>query len=912
MTDLLSTTGVVRDLGPASLPRAEPKGSISMTKALFTGLFASLAGALLLAVPVRAAEEPTPAAPKAYIVLVGIDDYADKQIKPRKHAEADAQALYDLFTNKDYLGDEKYLGADKYQKVDKDHIKLLLGGKDPKRGSEPATKENILKALNWAVSNAGRDDLIVYGFFGQGAPLGDRTCFFGSDSTFKDRAKDAVGAGDLEHALEKLKSQRFCALIDVNFKGFDSGKEAVAEPNSGDLYKIFLGNAEDKEDPTPPPGRVVFLATNGLSQSLDLEKHGLFAQVLLDGLKGAADKEGYEPDGMVTVDELTEYLNKELPALARKHGQTKPEKEQLHFVLGGRSSHFPLTLNPAMTAKVSERLANLAKLAADKKVSKPVAEEAQKLLSRMPKLKAQQDLRRDYQKLADGSLTVDDFLKARDKIFAAMKLKRQECEDYAKKVMQAIRLVKSEYVKDLNQGDMVAWAVRGLIRRAEEKKLLTEFSERLNQTKEMKSSELAALLADVREKLGKREDLDKNKDVDISVQQMLSHLDPYTNYIDQETKERMRGEMTGQFSGIGIQIRKDASSDQLLVVTPIKGSPAYKAGIKTGDIIVKVTREVDSDGNPLDKPDVFYTKDIPLGDAVKKILGKAGTKVKLTVERPGEQKPLEFDITRGTVDVETVLGYKRKSDDTWDYVIDPENRICYLRLTSFARNSFDVMERVVADLDKQGIKGFILDLRFNPGGLLQSATDICDLFIDDGVIVSIRPRVGRELTYTGKHEGSYLNFPMVCLINGGSASGSEIVGGCLQDHQRAVVMGERSYGKGSVQNIQRFKETGGEIKLTTATFWRPSGKNINKSSTKGGEDEEWGITPNRGYVLKLTPKERDDLFEHQRNSEIIPRRDAPPKETIKPEFKDKQLDMALEYLRKQIKTAAKTASKKAG
>jgi C-terminal peptidase prc len=873
-----------------------------MSKAKWIGLLGCLVVVAGVLPPARAAEDAKDAKPKSFIVLVGINNYADPQIEARKHAEADARALYDLFTDKKYLG------------VEKDHVKLLLGKADARHASELATRENILKALTWAATHAGKDDLVVFAFFGEGAPLGDRTCFFGTDSTFKDRAKNAVASADIEHALEKLKSQRFCAFIDVNFKGFKAGTESVAEADSNDLLKAFLKN-EDKEDPTVAPGRALFLATGGLRPSPDLDKHSIFAKVLLDGLKGAADKDGYEPDGVITVDELADYVNKELPALTKKHAPTKDEKEQFHYthhILRGATNHFVLTHNPEAYPKAQERLTKLAQLAADKKIAPAIAEEGEKLLNRMPKLKAQQDLRKDFQQLADGKLTVEEFLKDRKKILDSTKLRNADAVEFATKVMAAVNMVRNDYVKELNQGELVGWALRGLVRRCDEKQLLTEVSEKLASVKGMKQTELLTLLSDVRQKLGKREDLDKNKDVDIAVQQMLSKLDPYTNYIDQETKDRMHGEMTGEFSGIGIQIRKDATTDYLLVVTPIKGSPGYKAGLKAGDLITTVTREVDSLGNPLDKPDTFSTKDLPLGDAVKKILGKAGTKVKITVERKGEARPMEFEITRGRVEVESVLGCKRKTDDSWDYVIDPESKIVYVRLTSFARKTFEDLERVVNELDrKKGIKGLVLDLRFNPGGLLTSATEVCDLFIDDGWIVGIKPRGADRPTYTsGKHEGSLLHFPMVCMVNGGSASGSEIVAGCLQDHHRALIMGERSYGKGSVQNIQRFKLTGGEIKLTTATFWRPSGKNINKSSTKGGEDEDWGILPDKGYLLKLTPKERDELFEHMRDTEIIPRRDMPA--ATKPEYKDKQLEMALDYLRKQIKTAAKAPVKKAG
>jgi C-terminal peptidase prc len=858
-----------------------------MSKASLTGLLAGFFGLVLFLAPLQAAEER----PHAYVVLVGVGDYADKQIKPRKHAEADAQALYDLFTSKKHFdGDPK-------------HVKLLLSKKDDSRPSDIATKENILKALHEAVSAAKGDDLVVFAFIGQGAPLGDRTCFFGSDSTFKDRAKTAVAAGDIEKEIEQLKSKRFIALFDANLKGFDPGKESVPEPNPGDFFKMFFGS-EDKEDHQIADGRVIFLATNGLKPSLDLEKHGLFTTAILSGLEGGADKEGYEPDGQVTVDELSKYLEKQVPELARKYGQTKEEKEQLHHVLGSRFNHFVVTHNPDVAQKVQERLDKFAKLVEDGKVTGVMTSEGQQLLARMPRLKAYQELRKNYQKLADGELTVAAFSKERDRIFADMKIKRSEATTYAARVLHGIRMVQENYVKELNKGEMVGWAVQGLYRRIEQKRVPQEIKPKLDKVKELGDDELMTLLADVRELVGKREDLADNKDVDISLIMMTSHLDPYTTYIDKETLGEFKRGTDATFTGVGIQIRKDTITDNLLVVTPIKGSPSYRAGILAGDQITTITREMDSEGTPLDKPEVLYTKDIKLQDAVEKILGKAGTKVKLTIQREGSDKPLVFNLTRGAIQVETVFGVKRIKNDDWDYYIDPDNRIAYVRLASFARNTFRDLKKVMADLTDQGVKGFILDLRFNPGGLLQSAVDISDIFIDDGSIVTIRPRVGQEHTFYGERAGSLLNFPMVCLVNNGSASGSEIVSACLQDHKRAVIMGERSYGKGSVQNIVDFKPTGAQIKMTTASFWRPNGKNLNKSSTKGTDDEDWGVRPDKGFLIELSRKERDDLATYLRDVEIIPRRDLPAKEP-KEVFKDRQLDKALDYLRGQIKMAAK-------
>jgi len=246
-------------------------------------------------------EEATAAPSQPYVVLIGIDKYADPQIKPRQHAEADAKALYDLFTSKGHLG------------ATPAHVKLLLGSADGNGPAEKATRENILKALTWLEKSAKKDDLVLFAFLGEGAPVGERTCYFAVDSTFKDRAKDAVNSGDIENHVEKIASQKFVALIDVNFLGFDTGKDAP-EPNLQNFYREFLGSDETKDT---SPSRVIFLPNSGVKPSLDLEQHAIFTQPLLDGLdKGKADAEGYEPDGNITVNELVKFFRKHLHELA--------------------------------------------------------------------------------------------------------------------------------------------------------------------------------------------------------------------------------------------------------------------------------------------------------------------------------------------------------------------------------------------------------------------------------------------------------------------------------------------------------------------------------------------------------------------------------------------------------------------
>jgi C-terminal peptidase prc len=844
-----------------------------------------------LVAPVQAVE----AARQSYVVLVGISKYQDPQILPRQHAEADAKALYDVFTNKDYLG------------VDADHIRLLLGSADDKRNSQPATRANVLKALEWAATRARRDDLVIFAFLGKGAPVGDKACYLVSDSTFKGRAKDGLSPTEVEKALAKLKSEQVCAFIDTYFRGFDTGKQSPPELNTLGLFHDLIGN---EDSAGRPASRVLFLAGPPSKPPVDLKDHSLFAKVLIDGLTGKADKDGYEPDGNVTIEELAKYVGKEMVAWLKANGKTEEQKNQWPIIRQAQYTDFVVTANPAVMPVVKKRLAKLAELAKNATINEETFHQGQELLSRMPKLVSRQSLRKTFQALVDGKIEPDEFAKKRAQILAKAKLSPDAAREYARAVITATRMIREQYLKKVDQGDLVVWAIEGLYRRLQENPA-PEIKDRLAQAKNLGQKDLLALLRDVRLSLGKREDLANGKDISLTLNPMLGHLDRHTDYTSPETLEQRRIDTTGEYYGIGAHIRQN-EKDLLEIVSPIPGSPAYKAPLYAGDVITTIIREVDSDGKPLSAPDTTSTKGLSIDKAVKLIKGKAGTKVKILVERKGEEKPLEFTLTRARVEVETVMGYKRTPQNHWNWYLDTKNKIVYIRLTQFSYKTYRDLAKVMKKLStkENGVRGLILDLRFNPGGLLDSAVKVSDLFIDDGVIVTVRPRVGQETVYIGKHEGSYLSFPMVCLINGDSASGSEIVAACLQDHHRALIVGERSYGKGSVQTVLPFEPTGGQIKMTNATYWRPSDKNINKSSTPGRDQDEWGVTPDEGFILKMSIKDQDalDLFQHEQ--ELVRKPGTRP---VKPDFKDPHLEVALKYLHEQIKTAGKEAlSKKAG
>ena len=864
---------------------------------------AAFAGA---ASPVRADEAVgKPAGP--FVVIVGVGQFEDKSIDPRPNADADAKALYDVFT------DPKYLG------VPADRAKLLTSTADAARGGQVATRDAIVKAIEAATSQTHKDDLIILAFFGRGTSAGDKTAFFTPDTIFKDRAKTAFIMGpDLEPAFKKVKGQKILLVMDVHYKGFKSGDEKVAEPTLTDVDALLFG-PEDKEDSVRPQDRIMLLSGFISSDPLVKGDLGLFASTVIDALKGAADipphNEGYEPDGLVTSDELVKYLETEIPKHARLLGKTDKEKETQTIPIGARSSHFPITRNPAETAKVKARLDALAGIAKLGGVDAELAKEGAALLERMPKLKASQELRKDYQKLADGTMTPAAFATARTQLKEGLTLPRRDADSYARKVFDAADIVVRFSVKETNAGELVAAAIKGMYRRIEEP-LPTDLEGDLKSPKDLAEPRLLALLKDARTRLGRREDLEGNKDADVSILMMLASLnDPYSVYFDEETVRKVESGLKGRFPGVGIQIRRDGVRDGLLVVTPIKGSPAFEAGIEAGDLIVRIIRSVDNKtGAPLpqDAQREYSTKGMKTDDAIGVITGKPGTPITLVVDRNGKEHT--FEINRNWVSVETVLGVQRSNKEgDWDFVLDANAKIGYVRLTQFTQSTPGDLKTAIEELKGKGMKGMVLDLRGNPGGYLTAATKICEMFVGKEKLVTVKPRKGSESgpprPYRGERNGDK-SFDVVVLINGHSASASEIVSACLQDHARAVIVGERSYGKGSVQDVIPFRDTRGEIKLTIARYYPPSDRNIDKNATKGEPTDVWGVKPDEGFEVKLSREESTELETYMRDLEIIP---APGGKTLTvSEKKDKQLKAAADYLRQQIAANGKPGVKKGG
>ena len=280
---------------------------------------------------------------------------------------------------------------------------------------------------------------------------------------------------------------------------------------------------------------------------------------------------------------------------------------------------------------------------------------------------------------------------------------------------------------------------------------------------------------------------------------LLPELDAHSSYLDKKSYKDLKIQTTGEFGGLGIVV--GIRHGVLTVISPIDDTPAYKAGLKAGDIILKINDKA--------------TIDMTLDEAVNLMRGKPGTKITLTIVRKGK-KPFKVNIIRGIIKVKSV-----KAKDLENY---PD--IKYIRISSFDKNVVPALKKILSKLKKEGKKGIIIDLRNNPGGLLNQATGTLDLFIDNGVLVSQKGRVKSENEVYYAHKlGTYKNIPIVVLVNGGSASASEIVSGGLQDHRRAVIVGEKTFGKGSVQAILSVNKDEA-IRLTVARYYLPSGRTI--------------------------------------------------------------------------------------
>jgi len=335
----------------------------------------------------------------------------------------------------------------------------------------------------------------------------------------------------------------------------------------------------------------------------------------------------------------------------------------------------------------------------------------------------------------------------------------------------------------------------------------------------------------------------------------LQTLDRYSDMIWPAEVQEFNKHTQGRFSGVGIQIRK-APGEPIKVVTPLDDTPAYRAGIQPGDLITGIN------GAPASK----YT----INKAVREITGPAGTYVTLTVKRLGEEKEFDVKLKRQEITIHTIKGHKRDPQGNWQFMIDPEHKVGYIRITHFTDSTIDELRDHVQQLQNdEGMKGLILDLRNNPGGTLKSAIEVSDLFLPSHKkIVSTKDRYGQPWAKSTSNEKHFTDFPMIVLANDASASASEIVTGALQVHQRALVVGERTFGKGSVQQLLHLTNSHmAMLKLTTALYYLPNDRCLHRDK----DSTVWGVDPD--VEVKLVPKEIRKVNDLRLKNDILKGKD---------------------------------------
>ncbi len=338
----------------------------------------------------------------------------------------------------------------------------------------------------------------------------------------------------------------------------------------------------------------------------------------------------------------------------------------------------------------------------------------------------------------------------------------------------------------------------------------------------------------------------------------LEQLDEFSSMVWPADVREFEKMLVGQFFGVGIQLGVDEDTKRLKVTTPLENSPALEAGVRPDDLIVRVNGE--------------STKGWSTEEAVRNITGPEGTLVTLTMFRPSTGGYVDFPLTRRRIELTTIRGVHRLGDsqDKWDYILDRDAGVAYIKLTGFNPSSQAELDIALREADRQGMRGLILDLRNNPGGLLDIAISAVSTFLDDGEVVSTEGRKERSVHHRVSGGAEFPDLPLVVLVNDGSASASEILAGVLQDHDRAVVLGERTFGKGSVQRVMslatRFgRDVDARLKLTTALYHiQPSGRTPHKASA---DADTWGIDPD--WKVELMPKELMKVIERQNLAYII-------------------------------------------
>ena len=375
-------------------------------------------------------------------------------------------------------------------------------------------------------------------------------------------------------------------------------------------------------------------------------------------------------------------------------------------------------------------------------------------------------------------------------------------------------------------------------------------------------AELYRLFVDTLEHVDKSyvNEVNRRELIESAIRGMLDDLDPYSNYIGPQNLRRFSQATTGKFGGIGIQVDGKRQDEPFLsVIAPLYGTPAYEAGILADDRIVAI------DGQPLEG--------LSQAEVIDRLSGEPGTKVRVkVVHSPFRRKPVTIELERASINVQSILGFDHTADDGWNYFL-PEDlagdqTIAYVRIDGFVEKTAEDLAKVLEKVKDAKPDALILDLRYNPGGLLTAAVQVSDMFLTGGDIVSTEGRNVPGSKRSANAAAILPDLPLVVLVNRFSASASEIVSAALADNGRATIVGERTFGKGSVQNVIQLEDGVSALKLTTAKYLRPSGKNIHRFPDMG-EADEWGVQPTDGFKVPYTREQHANYVRYRRVKDRI-------------------------------------------
>ena len=370
---------------------------------------------------------------------------------------------------------------------------------------------------------------------------------------------------------------------------------------------------------------------------------------------------------------------------------------------------------------------------------------------------------------------------------------------------------------------------------------------------------------------------------------MLEELgDPFSAFVPKSEEDEFAKNLKGEYVGIGAEVIKNEG--WLTIVSPMDDSPAWRAGVMADDRVLTIEDE--------------STQDLTMNECIERLMGEPGTEVTIVVERAGDEVPIT--IVRDHIKVQAVKGFMREDggQGAWRYLIDPNHGLAYVRLTQFTPGCAQELRGAIEQaIDSAGgeLGGLVLDLRNNPGGLLDEAVAIADFFIEDGVIVSTTGRAHEDHSEYATAQGTLPDFPMVTIINGASASASEVLSGALSDHGRSVILGTRSFGKGSVQTVRPLDSGAGVLKLTEQYYLLPSGRLLHRRD----DSSTWGVDPSVGYYLPISDEERFDMLTARREQEVIHETEAidlSDTAIVLDRLKDPQLGAAVRVLAHKIET----------